>query len=173
MSYGVPSGGGWGRSFGRRFITANNPDKMNCTNNSTNSLFKSEGKPGLNTNFISYKNYGLYPFVNSNFMYSSWNYSNHEQPQKYQYLIKNVSNVENNNGMEPLLRSSDKYDIDTNTYQVNEGKRDHVSDTRSIDYANNVALTNHIGNNYDINLTQPIYSDEWQSTEEKLHLKFQ
>lgn len=171
MSYGVPSGGGWGRSFEKRFITTNS-DKMNCTNDSTNSLFKSEKKPVPCTNFISSKNYG-YPFVNSNF--TNWNYSNHgQQPQKYEYLIKNVSNVENNNEMEPLLRSSDKYAIDTNTYRVNEGTRDHVTDTGTIvDYRDNVALTNNIGSNYDTNLTQSIYNDEWQSTEEKLHLKFE
>lgn len=170
MTYGVPSGGGgWGRSFGKRFITTN-PDKTNRTNDSTNSLFKSERKPVLSTNFSSYKNYG------SNFTYSNWNYSNHAQPQAY--LINNVSNVEKNNGMEPLLHSSDKYASGTKTYRINERSnddtRDHVTDTGPVvDYTDNVALTNHIGKNYGTNLTQPIYSDEWQSTEEKLGVKFE
>lgn len=152
MTYGVPSGGGWGRSFGRQVVTTN-PEKINCTNDcTTNSLLKSERKPVLSTNFISYKNYG-YPFLNSNF--TNWNYSNHAQPQKY--LINNVSNVE------PLLRrsSDNKYAIDTKTYRINEGTRDRVIDAESIvDHTDNVTLTNHIGNNYGANLTQPIHSNE-------------
>ena len=101
-SYGPPSGGGgWGRSFGRRFITTELEKAENTMTSKNSSLNAEQSAPRMES--INYHNYG-YPFINSNFTRPDWNYSNREELGKHQYLTNSVTNVEDDKEMEPLLR---------------------------------------------------------------------
>ena len=170
-SYGPPSGGGggWGRSFGRRFITTDLERTEHTTSTSKNSPLNAE-QPAPRMETTTYHIY-RYPFINSNFTRSDWNYSNREELGMHQaYLTNNVTNMENDKEMEPLLRSeSDNYTIETNPYRSDDS-RDYVTDSRPVvNYMDNehVTSTNYIANNYDKSVINPLYDNEWQPTEEK------
>lgn len=120
---------------------------------------------------INYHNY-RYPFINSNFTRPDWNYSNREELGK-RYLTNNVTNVEDDKEMEPLLRSeSDNYTIEISPHR-NDDSRDYVTDSKPVvNYVDNeyVASTNYVANNYDTSVIHPVYDNEWQPTEEKYSL---
>lgn len=93
----------------------------------------------------------------------NWNSSYYDESQGREYSNNNTNNVVNNTDQEHLLRSgSNNYTNDLDRRQ-NGDSRKYVDD--SVDH---VGSTNYIASNYDTNVARPIYSDEWQATEEKM-----